>query len=467
VQDLGPGFEDPTLAANALHDALRYERWLSEQGATTSPASYLFFEPRLRFYPEADDVLVAVPQIELVRGRSSVSLVHAPTGTRVVLDGLEESAAERIWNHVDGTSTVFGIQRRAQVGAAPMDRFLALTFGTAVLAPFAIERLSTQLSAAGLVRFPGSPYEIDRAYWTNQIDVRAAIVREFSKDRPVPTFVEWLARLHVLSLMGESRRSFYRPSSPIVAKAGARAGALYDVTTRTQEDAGTTLLLDGPRVSAPYVGGRRYHELLSATVNDPGALEPTRALAESGGLPWGSVVLGMARLDPEPLPWFLPPRPLRWSHFERLRDAWQACITATTLSRVVTALGAFHWLFVRLHPFACANQSLAMNLINCVIERHDRFPIPHLILDQLALRFDQRAYERLFARAIQAWSEPTNRATEGAAKRANRLHERRQSMDRLLSKLTELRALDECQELITSDREASSALLLLPDDAPA
>ncbi|MGC4068999.1 MAG: hypothetical protein QM784_31000 [Polyangiaceae bacterium] len=443
---------------------MRYERWLSEQAATASPSSYLFFEPRLRFFPEADDILVAIPEVRLERSHSTVVLVHRSTRSRVNLDGLAPEVAERIWSHIDGKASVFGVQRRAQVTAAQMDRFLALTFGTIVLAPFTIERLSNRLPAASIVRFPGSPYEIDRAYWANQIDVRAAIDREFSSEMSTTAFVDWLAQLHVLSLMGESRRSYYRPSSPIVAKAGARAGALYDVATRTQQDAGMTLLLDGPRVSAPHVGGSRYHELLSHSLNDPGALQPARELKDVGVLPWGRVVHGMARTDPEPLPWFVPPRPLKWAHFERLSEAWRTCATQSTVSTAARELGTFHWLFVRLHPFACANQSVGMNLVNSVLARLDHCPIPHLVLDQLALRYEQSAYEGLFERAIHAWSEPANGSAEGTGQRAMRLLGRRQAMDRLLSQLTESRTIAECEDLVASDGEGRSALLLTPVD---
>jgi hypothetical protein len=457
VQNPGPGFCEPTFAANALYDSLQYEHWLREVEAKSSPSAYLFFEPRLRFFPEADDILVLVPEVKLERSRDTAVLVHTPTRTRVPLEGLEADAALRISSHVDGEHSVFGVQRRAKVSVAQLDRFLALTFGTLVLAPRTLERFDGRLSASGLVRFPGSPYELDRSYWANQIDVRTAVEREFSEPQSTAEFVKGLTRLHALALMGQSGRSFYRPSSPIVAKAGARAGALYDVETRMQEDADTTLLLDGPRVSAPHVGGRRYHELLCRELDDEGALEATRELAEPGGMPWGRVVLGMARADVSPLPWFVPPRPLREAHFERLNETWQSCLAGSALSEVAPILGSFHWLFVRLHPFVCANQSLGMNLVNFVIEQHGACPIPHLVLDQMALRFSEAAYTALFVRAVGAWSEPA----PALPRRAFRLIEQRKAMDRLLVQLTESRSLEECEQRVKADPEGGMASLLV------
>jgi hypothetical protein len=45
-----------------------------------------------------------------------------------------------------------------------------------------------------------------------------------------------------------------------------------------------------------------------------------------------------------------------------------------------------------------------MSFVNVVLQRLLGSGIPHLLLDQLALRFELSAYQRLFARAATVWS---------------------------------------------------------------
>jgi hypothetical protein len=59
---------------------------------------------------------------------------------------------------------------------------------------------------------------------------------------------------------------------------------------------------------------------------------------------------------------------------------------------------------VRLHPFHCANQSLAMNLVNAVLARARGAGTPHLLLDHLALRMSTDAYIEVFRRAVDGYA---------------------------------------------------------------
>src|SRR5690606_33238020 len=263
-----------------------------------------------------------------------------------------------------------------------------------------IAALEAEISGAELVRFPGAPYEIVRAYWHNMAGVRRAARAwrdDFERD-PLRT----LRRLHVLALLGPELVTFYRPASRIT-EGGVRPGALYTTPARRLESASGTLLLGGPRVGVGLVGGERYQRLLALRAGDPASLEP-REIVDADGLSWGRVVHGRAIDDAESGAWFCPPRPMRPEHFDKLFSAYGAARRAAETgdaARAVQELALFHHRFVRLHPFRCANQSLSMNLVNGMLGRSHGAGIPHLILDQLALRLDAEAYARVFALAVE------------------------------------------------------------------
>jgi hypothetical protein len=123
--------------------------------------------------------------------------------------------------------------------------------------------------------------------------------------------------------------------------------------------------------------------------------------------------------------------------------------------RALAALARFHQRFVRLHPFRAGNQSLVMNIVNALLRELAGAGIPHLILDQLALRFDEAAYVRLFARAVDAWT-----AVGSPLARYRALTERKARYFSLLA------AVDGCENLdaaraLANERPEDAALALL------
>lgn len=440
------------------YDLLAYERWLRETHPKTPSGSYLFLESRVRFTLEPDDRLSLVPGVRLERQANRVALHHEVTNTRDFVDGLAPKTVERIVSSIDGKRSVIAVQLSSAVTAKELDAFLRSTFGRFVLCPETVNEFETRLPAYGLVRFPCSPYEVDRYYWANSIAVRDAWHSAPHNTFDSAAFATHLKHLHVLLLLGASRRSFYRPSSPIVNQAGARAGAFYDVPTKTLRDLDLTLFIDGPRVSAPFVGGRYYHELLARSLEDPDALLDEREIHDEQRLAWGSVTRGQARHDPAPDAWFIPPRPITAEHIEALRalhdDAWTD--GKRSEAERLTAIARFHYGFVRLHPFTCANQSLAMNLVNGLLERLGRAALPHLILDQLALRLSPTAYTRLFRRAVAAWlpssALPHERLRELVAKRAQ--------MDQLVAQLNPTLVREGIERRLHEHPEAARLALL-------
>jgi hypothetical protein len=226
------------------------------------------------------------------------------------------------------------------------------------------------------------------------------------------------------------------------------------------------VITSGARVSVPLLGGAFYWQLLAESVSDEAALSDQRKL-ELAGLDWGQVVLGRATDEVQSKPWFLPPRPLSDRHFETLlgdlRAAWEARRRGDVAS-ALTALSAFHFGFVRAHPLPSGNQSLSMSFVNSLVRPLLGIGIPHLLLDQLALRFDRAPYGRIFARAARVWTAPWPSATE----RLRSLLRMRGELNAFVTRLSQATSLIDARALLLSDDEpqgANLALLVEPGDA--
>jgi hypothetical protein len=417
-----------------------YERWLSMQA---SPGDhYLLAEPRVRFEPRGSDVIVRLP------GSPVPSYAGADLERDVaVLDGLD---ATRTWDQA------------CELAAVPprdADALLRAGFGTVLFAPLAVAELEGRLPCAEIVRFPGSPYEVVRSYWSNMAAVRERLDVLLRRTRSPALFLAELQRLHRVLLLGPDEATFYRPASPI-SKKGIAPGTLWDAPSRIVTEADGPRLVEGPRVSAAEVGGRTYWALLAESVEDPEALASERTLLARGGPEWGRVVTARAGDETEPRPWFCPPRPLDDAHavelcrsFERAHEARKRGERATALA----SLAAFHQRFVRLHPFRAGNQSLVMNVVNALLRELVGAGIPHLVLDQLALRFDETAYARLFARAVDAWTVPGS-----PLERYRVLTDKKARYFALLGALDASPSLDAARALVTA-RADDAAVALLSD----
>jgi hypothetical protein len=165
------------------------------------------------------------------------------------------------------------------------------------------------------------------------------------------------------------------------------------------------LYFDGPRVNASLIGGEAYHRAVYLDVGDPDACRGKRELLHDG-VAWGRVLTIRSEREAQPRPWFLPPRPILDAHFDFLRTALARavdCAQASDAGGTVRSIANFHQAFVRLHPFHCANQSIAMNLVNALLRQVHGAGIPHFILDHMALRASMQAYEEIFSRAVSAW----------------------------------------------------------------
>lgn len=394
-------FEPPELGA----DGAAFERWL--RARPDAAGEYLKSETRVRFEARDGDVLVALPGVA-VRATTTGSELHGGALPRpVALPGVAEHAARRFFALLDGEVTLERACRAAPLGVTERRNVLGATFGVALFAPHAVTALEREVSGSEIVRFPGAPYEIERPYWENMAAVRRRGGDLEHALRDADAALRELSALHVVALLGESRRNFYRPASR-VANNGVAPGALWQAASRTEETPEGTRFLEGPRVHVPLLGGRGYGALLAELSGDPEATLDRRELREDG-LDWGRILTGRADGDREAATWFTPPRPLTRAHVVSLFSALSDAVAAAARAERAAALAAladFHQRFVRLHPFRACNQALAMNLVNAVLARVTGAGMPHLVLDHLALRWSSAAYRRLFALAADAWCVP-------------------------------------------------------------
>jgi hypothetical protein len=267
-------------------------------------------------------------------------------------------------------------------------------------------------------------------------------------------FVRWLRALHVTALMGDTLDNYYRPASPISTRR-ASPGRLMESHTVVAQTAEGCRILSGPRVNASTIGGIHYHRLLWESLGDEDACTP-RDLHDASGLQWGRLVHASAAGDPAPTDWFCPPRPILPAHLASLRGYLQLARTTPDVDRRIQALAAFHQSFVRLHPFYCGNQSIAMNIVNHILVKTAGAGIPHLVLDHLALRLTPTAYFALMARCIKRYVEPSG----SPAERYQALARRRGLAFALVDALRQADSLANARALAHADTEAAGCLLL-------
>lgn len=433
---------------------LVYERFLRE--APDAGDDYLRTEARVRFEPHDDDVLLAPPGLTVSASAAGAVLSAQTLPQAIVVPGVSRDSVRTFVAALDGNATlatarkVAGLERDAEL------RLLGAAFGIALFAPHAVTALERAVSGAEIVRFPGSPYEIVRSYWANMAAVRARFKElEASLGDARQSFVE-LAKLHVVALLGESGRSFYRPESRVVRR-GLTPGALWQTQSRIEETPEGTRFVDGPRVHAPLLGGEAYSALLAELTGDPEATFGRRELSDDG-LGWGRIVTAQAEGDSAPAPWFCPPRPLTLAHAESLFGALRRAIQAADADDqrgALDALADFHQRMVRLHPFRACNQALAMNVVNAVLARVAGAGMPHLVLDHMALRFAPAAYRRLFALAARGW------CVEGApAFRLTHLLRKKGEYFALLGRLTAASDADAAAILARTSPDAARLALL-------
>lgn len=367
---------------------------------------YLFSKEAVRFDLRGHDVLAVPEQLQVSHHGTKVRLLAGNAVAEVDAAQASFEQCQEIVRLIDADRTFEQISR--QVDTRALEVLLQSAFGVVIFAPFAVTELERQLSGIEIVRFPCAPYEIVRSYWENQIEVARAVERDIERLCDSKEFLKVLTRLHSVLLRGENGQSIYTPASPIARK-GVEPGQLLDSPAQFANTLSGPVLMQGAKVNAALLGGDDYNRLVFESVGEPEALSSDRELVDGAGLSWGRLITAGTREEPAPEALFIPPRPIQPAHIAvlaaSLASAWRA-VQQDQGALVLTNLARFHQRFVRLHPFQCANQSLAMALVNFVLRSFQGSGVAHLVLDHFALRASERSYARLFARAVVAQRTP-------------------------------------------------------------
>lgn len=438
-----------------MNDRVRdYQAFVEAEARAATADGYLFDAPRCRFVPEPADELRAPAGAVVVRTAGGAA-VQLPGGASLSIPGISFDRLRSAFARLPCTYSRLALELGPDVA-----KLMEQAFSRVLFAPAAVAELESAQPSLEIVRFPGSPYEIVRAYWQNSIAVRQRIVGRGLPESP-EALRTLLLELHELLLLGEARevgrRSFYLPASQLGRKRPT-PGSFYEAPSVVERRGAETILVGGARVGVPLIGGARYWDLLSESVADPAALADERAF-EYDGLALGRVVRARAEDEAVASSWFLPPRPLTARHFaalwQELRAA-QAAEAGGDVPALLAALSSFHFHFVRIHPLPSGNQSLSMSFVNAALDRVLGIGIPHLLLDQLALRFGLAAYQRFFARAVKSYSAPWPDPSE----RLRYLVRLRNELNAFVTQLGSAASLLEARALVGSDPHGAALALL-------
>jgi len=434
-----------------------YQAWLAENSALVND-DYLFYKSKVRFEPRDADRL-AVPDTLVVLDLGQDACVQiSEQAPAIRIPSIPRKLVDRVIVALREQPYYVELPVLSGVTFAQIEQLLRVGFGRFIFAPTALQELETQACAAEIVRFPGSPYEIVRNYWQNLGVLCAEVRRAGNTSRDASSFTAWLRGIHATLLLGEDLRTFYCPASPI-ARLRAAPGTLYHHSTETVSTDLGTFIVKGPRVKVSQVGGERYHAMVHQSL-EARFPAPNWHQVVDNGVPWGSIIRARSRLESTACDWFLPPRPMLDAHWDGLHSAWAKAMAATTAADEVTCvrqLARFHWSFVHLHPFACANQSLAFGLVNALLNQVKSCGIPHLVLDHMALRLDCESYVRLFTRAARYW---TTIKSDALLQHKDRM-QKRQALDTFVTRLDTAKDDAGARAIVEQDPQGAQLALLI------
>ncbi|HEX5098998.1 MAG TPA: hypothetical protein VFV94_05835, partial [Polyangiaceae bacterium] len=162
LTSLPPGSEPPGAA--------EYERWLAER--PPPDGGYLFAEAHVRFEARDEDRMACLPGLTCEPSAGGAVLRLRERNLSLEIPGGSARELSEFLALCDGEHTLSAAAFAARLDAGARASLLRAAFGVVLFTPAAVAELEAEVPSSELVRFPGSPYELDRNYWSNMVDVR-------------------------------------------------------------------------------------------------------------------------------------------------------------------------------------------------------------------------------------------------------------------------------------------------------
>lgn len=364
---------------------LRYLNWHKQSEQKNKRVSSNLFGisyPRPRFEFTDDDIPKLTIGLQL-KAIGSYTLVYSEYGETVL--ELDYGVLSSMLDLINGSKVHELISRAIKHNLEIDVEIVNKLIGIAIIAPDTIEDLELAVPGISIVRIPFSPYQIVRNYWKNMIEVRKEIeIDLFKKNSDV---LEQIKRLHITTLMGSNLRTFYKPDS------GVSDISIWPGHFRNNE---TGVSYGGEEFSV-YMHIVAYS--LDITIKDSWEVNWNDC-----GQYWGKGFVF------DHITYYYPPDAPFSSQLDQLCTLLMALpskVDHIELPKALSNVAKFHQRFIQLHPFECANQSLAMCIVNHFLQKWIGSCIPHLQLDMVAFFLSPENYSRYFARAIKYYAVKT------------------------------------------------------------
>lgn len=269
-----------------------------------------------------------------------------------------------------------------------------------------LDSLQAEVAAMELCRGPTQPYDLQREYWSNNVDVRRRLARLSDHAADGPALRGFLRQLHVIYLMGETLDSFYVPASAVRSKL-------------SWPDSGPGQIRWGEsRCAVESVSLLRYLRHLACALGDRFATSEEVIAQDEDGFLWGRASgTHVVIADKERrVHVYHPATPVLPEHFERLAASLRlACAALRSGNRaaLLQQVARFLHRFACLQPFAYGNMGLAMNIVNWFLRQGTGGFVCHGQLDLFAQRLHHESFDELFRRFVKTyWIDPRNPSTQ-------------------------------------------------------
>lgn len=323
--------------------------------------------------------------IKELDGNIIVTSTQSNSKNFVTIENSSHIEIEKILQACDGKTPISEIASkiRPQNPKQSIQTIIAMLLGCAIELKDEISLLEKGISRAEIVRFPMQPpYLLLREYWSNCRDVRNAIPTLFEQLHSPESFKAYLAHLHILATMGANLNSFY-----------GGAGAIPTIPGGFRQHYVQTGL---PKTRFEFI-----NSYLKENGFDTLAEEDRDLILDS------KLALGSITNQGRTVKHSSPDDAMLNEIFDEIRKALlraQTLLSQGKTTELISTLAHFHKLFLHSHPFYNINNSIAMNIINSLLNKAKLGIIPHLLLDFIALRVELKDYKLVFSKTIENYA---------------------------------------------------------------